>query len=56
MITIKDMEMPASCAECPLHSDTGDQTYNFHCALLGNDYIFKGYDIERHDECRLIER
>ena len=56
MVTIKDFIMPTTCAECPLYTDTGEQTYNFHCALLNGDYIFKGYEIERHDECRLEEK
>ena len=50
-----DIKMPNSCSECPLYTDTEDDVYNHHCALIEDDHIFMDYEYERHELCPLIE-
>lgn len=55
MIAIKGMNMPKSCAECPISYLSGWEVVYCHC-ILG---VFGLNDIdwmnERHKDCPLVE-
>lgn len=48
MIAIKDMEMPKSCAVCPMNDD------NCWCAITVTD-MMADYDKTRLPDCPLID-
>lgn len=54
MIAIKGMEMPKSCADCPMSYLSGYETIYCHCVLGVYGINDIDWTHERHENCPLV--